>query len=124
MGFPTANIAVGEGEGDLAVADGVYAVRARLGDGQTFCGMANLGRRPSVAAIDIEGGCEGGANRKDRERLLEVNLFGFEGDLYGEVLEVEMLFYIRPEHRFDTLEELREAVEQDREAVKEKLGLA
>lgn len=104
LGFPTANIAVGDTPG---IADGVYAVRATT-DGRTFYGMANLGRRPSVESADAP-------------RLLEVNLFDFEGDLYGKTLEVELLAFIRPERRFASVEELRQAVEHDRGVIEEYL---
>lgn len=102
LGFPTANIVV---EDTPAVADGVYAVRVTAA-GRTFCGMANLGRRPSI-------------ENADTRRLLEVSLFGFDGDLYGRTLEVKLLRFIRPERRFGSLEELRKAVGHDRGVIEE-----
>lgn len=102
LGFPTANIAVGD---TPCISDGVYAVRTTI-DGKTFCGMANLGSRPSV-------------ENTDTQRLLEVSLFDFEGDLYGKTLEVELLAFIRPERRFASIEELQRAVEHDRGVIEE-----
>ena len=95
LGFPTANIVVGDTQG---VADGVYAVCVEV-DGKSHHGMANLGHKPSV----------GGG-----ERLLEINIFSFDEDLYGREIGVTLLHYLRPEKHFATLEELREAIARDR----------
>ena len=73
MGFPTANIEVDE---KLDARDGVYASRVEL-DGRVYDAMSNLGRKPTV----------GGGRR-----LLETNLFDFDGDLYGRRLRVELVF--------------------------------
>ena len=62
---------------------GVYAVTVRLPDGRRLRGVANVGRRPTVSA--------------GPESRLEVNLFDFEGDLYGEELEVSLHAFLRPE---------------------------
>lgn len=81
MGFPTANIEV---DAALEVRDGVYASRAEV-DGRMYDAMSNLGCKPTVDG---------------RRRLLETNLFDFDGDLYGRRLRVELLRFIRPERRF------------------------
>lgn len=94
IGFPTANVAYGEEE---FPPDGVWAVRTRVGE-RRFDGVANLGVRPTV---------DGGS------RALEVHLFGFEGDLYGEVLEVEFVRHLRGEIRFDSLDALKEQIARD-----------
>ena len=103
LGFPTANVAV---PASSDAPDGVYAVRVHAA-GRRYEGMANLGRRPSVTG-DI---CD--------ERLLEVNIFGFEGELYGRRIEVELCHFIRPEQRFSALADLRAAISRDRVAVEE-----
>lgn len=100
LGFPTANIAVGK---EIEARDGVYAARVSVG-GRDYEAMANLGYRPSVAP-------------DSHERLLEVNLFEFEGSLYGQQIEVELLEFIRPERAFASVDELREAVEADRNTI-------
>lgn len=100
LGFPTANIVAGPTPG---IADGVYAVRVNV-DGQSYRGMANLGHKPSVGGTD-------------EERLLEVNIFGFAGDIYGRGISVVLLRYIRPERYFPTLGELRDAIDHDRRAI-------
>lgn len=101
LGFPTANIAAGDTPG---IEDGVWAVRADVG-GSVYEGMANLGYSPT-----IDGG--------DSQRLLEVNLFGYDGDLYGHEIEVLMIRRIRAEKRFASLDELKEAVDNDRRTIK------
>ncbi len=83
IGFPTANIALGE---HLEPARGVYAVRAKLPDGRLVPGVANIGRRPTVA--------EGAISR------LEAHLFDFAQDLYGQTLSVALCAFIRPERKF------------------------
>ncbi len=95
LGFPTANV---ELPGWQLPPDGVYAVGVRLG-AKAFRGIANLGVRPTVTS--------------DRQRLLEVHLFEFEGDLYGMEIEVEFRRFIRPEKKFASIEELRNQIERD-----------
>jgi len=96
IGFPTANIALGR---HLEPARGVYAVTTRLPDGRICRGAANIGRRPTVNA--------------GLESRLEVNLFDFEGDLYGRELLVSLQAYIRAERKFAGLDELREQIARD-----------
>lgn len=98
LGFPTANIAV---PNDVAAEDGVYQSRATV-DGVAYDAMSNLGCNPSV----------GGA-----ERRLETHIFGFDGDLYGRRLRVELLRRIRGERKFDSVEELRTQIEKDKETI-------
>ena len=95
LGFPTANIALGE---YLRPKFGVYAVIAHLPDGRTVPGVANLGSRPTVDGT---------------EARLEAHLFDFEGDLYGQQLEVELIDFIRPEQKFDGLDALTAQIAAD-----------
>ena len=98
LGFPTANIALGE---VLEPAYGVYAVRAGVDrGGQTVWhpGVANIGIRPM-----IEGD----------EPLLEVHLFDFDEDLYGQHMRVALVDYLRPEMTFDDMETLRVQIVED-----------
>jgi len=85
IGFPTANIELGN---YLRPAYGIYAVRGRLPDGRMLDGAANLGIRPSF---------------DPPRELLEPYFFDFAGDLYGQCIEVELIEYLRPEAKFDTL---------------------
>jgi riboflavin kinase/FMN adenylyltransferase len=96
IGFPTANIALGR---HLEPARGVYAVTVTLPDGQTRHGAANIGRRPTVNA--------------GPESRLEVNLFDFTGDLYGQELSVALHAFLRPEQKFSGLDELRARIAAD-----------
>ena len=98
LGFPTANIGLGE---YLRPAFGVYAVQAGVDHGaetEWHPGVANLGRRPTVA---------GSVER------LEVHLFDFAGDLYGRHLRVRLIEFLRPEKKFDGLEALRAQIARD-----------
>lgn len=98
MGFPTANI---EADAALDARDGVYASRVEV-DGHVYDAMSNLGCKPTVDG---------------RRRLLETNIFDFEGDLYGRRLRVELLRFIRAERRFDSVEELFRQIGDDRRAI-------
>lgn len=101
LGFPTANL---ELDGTLSPAFGVYAVRAYIrGLGQPHDGVANFGIRPTF---------------DKRSPLLEVHLFDFVGDLYGQLLRVELVSYLRPEVKFDGLEALKSQLAADRDAAK------
>ncbi|MDB5710664.1 MAG: riboflavin biosynthesis protein RibF [Sphingomonas bacterium] len=95
IGFPTANIDLGN---YLRPAYGIYAVRGRLPDGQLLDGAANLGIRPSFDP-PVE--------------LLEPYFFDFSGDLYGQCIGVELVDYLRPEAKFDTLKALTTQMDAD-----------
>jgi riboflavin kinase/FMN adenylyltransferase len=104
LGFPTANVALDD---YVRPAFGVYAVRVLLPDGRVFPGVANVGRRPTVGGED--------------ERL-EVHLFGFEGDLYGQIIETELVGRIRPEQKFEGLDALKARIAKDVVEAKRRLG--
>ena len=106
IGFPTANLATGDVQ---LPADGVWAVRAQLADGQELTGVANLGMRPTVHGTT---------------RILEVHLLDFSRDLYGVGLEVRFHSYLRHELRFASIDALRIQIHQDVEAARELLGLS
>ncbi len=95
IGFPTANVALGR---QLEPARGVYAVTTEL-DGRVVYGVANIGRRPTVA--------EGAISR------LEAHLFDYDGDLYGRVLDVSLHAFLRAERRFAGLDELQAQIALD-----------
>lgn len=94
LGFPTANIALGE---EQLPPDGVWAVRGH-GDGHAWQGVANLGNRPTVDGLT---------------RVFEVHLFDHDSDLYGKMLEVEFVKHLRPEQKFPSLDALREQITKD-----------
>ncbi len=95
IGYPTANLRLGT---YLRPAYGIYAVTGHLPGGKVVHGAANLGIRPSFDP-PIE--------------LLEPYFFDFSGDLYGQEIEVALHHYLRPEAKFDSLEELTAQMEQD-----------
>lgn len=95
IGYPTANVALGN---YLRPAYGIYAVRVRLDDGRVVGGAANLGIRPSF---------------DPPKELLEAYLFDFAEDLYGRVIEVALIDYLRPEAKFDSLDALTVQMDAD-----------
>ncbi len=95
IGFPTANIALGD---YLRPRYGIYAARARLPDGRVLGGAANLGIRPTF---------------DPPKELLEMFLFDFSENLYDQVIEVELHAFLRPEARFDSLEALTGQMDRD-----------
>jgi riboflavin kinase/FMN adenylyltransferase len=104
IGYPTANLDMGK---YLRPAYGVYAVRGRLPDGRVLQGAANLGVRPMF---------------DPPKELLETYFFDFEGDLYGQAVEVELVAYLRPEGRFDGLPAMVAQMERDCLLAREVLG--
>src|SRR5690606_25255198 len=106
IGVPTANIALGD---YMRPAYGVYATRTRLPDGRVLDGVSSLGIRPMYAL---------------ETPLLEVWLFDFDGDLYGQTLETELIAFLRGESTFDNLDALKVQIEADAEAARAALRLA
>jgi riboflavin kinase/FMN adenylyltransferase len=104
LGFPTANIDMGS---YLRPRYGIYAVRGRLPDGRTLDGAASLGIRPHF---------------HPPKELLEPHFFDFEGDLYGQTIEIEFHAFLRDEEKFDSLEALTLQIEQDCEQAREALA--
>ena len=95
LGFPTANVSL---EGYLHPAHGIYAVRATIEDGATYGGVASFGLRPMF---------------KLEKPLLEVHLLDFAGDVYGKLLRVEFIRFLRGERAFDDVEALKAQMTQD-----------
>ena len=94
LGYPTANIVLPP---ETRLAHGVYAVRALVGD-RIVDGAASFGRRPQF---------DDGAPR------FETFLLDFSGDLYGRRLRIELVAYLRPELKFDSVEALVVQMERD-----------
>lgn len=103
LGFPTANLQVDDFL-KLVPADGVYAVRVQV-EGHIYKGMLNIGCRPTID--------------DDSRRTIEVHLFHFAGDLYGQSLRVEFLRRIRGEQKFSSREALARQLQQDARACEE-----
>jgi riboflavin kinase/FMN adenylyltransferase len=101
IGFPTANLILFN---EQLPPNGVYAVRttspAAANGTRRFDGVANLGVRPTFA-------------QAPGVPSLEVHLFDFAGDIYGEHLEVEFVTFLRPEKKFDSPGQLKEQIAID-----------
>ena len=95
IGFPTANIDLGH---YLRPRYGIYAVRGLLPDGRVLDGAANLGIRPSF---------------DPPKELLEPHFFDFAENLYDQVIEVQLIHFLRPEARYDGLDPLMAAIAKD-----------
>jgi riboflavin kinase/FMN adenylyltransferase len=107
LGFPTANISL---RGRISPILGIFAVRAGLGESAcSWPGVASLGVRPTV-------------NRVARP-LLEVHLFDFDGDLYGQRMTVEFIAKLRDERKFDDLDALKTQMRRDARQARERLGM-
>lgn len=98
LGFPTANIQI-EDKNKLIPAKGVYAVRAET-EGKMYGGMLNIGTNPTVGGQTLS---------------IEVNIFGFDKDIYGEQIRILFVQRIRDEKKFDGLEALTKAIAGDKE---------
>lgn len=104
LGFPTANIAMGN---YLRPAYGVYAVTGRLGDGTLLNGAANLGIRPQFTPA---------------KEWLEPHFFDFSGDLYGQTIEVALHAFLRGEAKFDSLGALTTQIARDCDMARQALS--
>lgn len=97
LGFPTANIELPEG--CIVPRHGVYACRAFVGE-KGYMAVCNVGSRPTVEGHQVR---------------TETWILDFSGDLYGQDVTLEFFFFLRPEQRFGSVEELKEAVLRDAE---------
>ena len=104
IGFPTANIDLGH---YLRPRYGIYAVRGLLPDGRVLDGAANLGIRPSF---------------DPPKELLEPHFFDFAENLYDQVIEVQLIHFLRPEARYDGLDPLMAAIAKDCEDARQILA--
>ena len=104
IGFPTANISL---VGYLRPRYGIYAVTGRLPDGRRVKGAANAGIRPSF---------------DPPKELLEPYFFDFSGDLYGQEVEVALHHFIRPEAKFESMDDLTAQIERDCDEAKRLLS--
>ncbi|MGI9265370.1 MAG: bifunctional riboflavin kinase/FAD synthetase [Gammaproteobacteria bacterium] len=103
LGFPTANISLGCRRPPLR---GVFAVRVD-GLGRKRDGVANLGTRPTVDG---------------RELLLEVHIFDFADNIYGQRITIDFVAHLRDEARFDDIETMTKQMEKDAEQAKQILA--
>lgn len=106
IGFPTANLDLGS---YLRPHYGIYAVTGRLPCGKVVNGAANVGIRPTF---------------DPPKELLEPYFFDFEGDLYGQEVEVAFHHFLRGEAKFDSLEALTAQMEKDCDEARKLLSAA
>lgn len=95
LGFPTANVLLGD---YVAPKFGVYATRTHLTDGRTLGGVANIGINPTTGEVDPR---------------LEVWMFDFDEDIYGETIESELIAFLRPEEKFPSIPDMVEQIWRD-----------
>jgi len=103
IGYPTANIQI-DNPIKLIPANGVYAVYITVADTQ-YQAMMNIGVRPTVTE-----------NSNSPERTIEINIFDFDQDIYGEPVRVTMVEKIRDEAKFDSVKELAIQLADDKES--------
>lgn len=107
LGYPTANIHLQQ---RVSPIQGIFAVRVGLGESEcSWPGVASLGVRPTVNQVS--------------QPLLEVHLFDFDGDLYGQRMAVEFVAKLRDEQKFDGLEPLKAQMALDSRRARELLGM-
>jgi riboflavin kinase/FMN adenylyltransferase len=94
LGMPTANFDCGE---QFVPADGVYVGRCVV-EGKTYAAGVSIGTLPTFG---------------ETKRQVEAHLLGFDGDLYGQVMEVELLDYLREQRKFTSLDELKKKMRAD-----------
>ena len=97
IGFPTANIEP-MSDSKLIPGNGVYAVKTCI-DGITYQGMMNIGIRPTVS--------------NSNQRVIEVHLFDFNSDIYGETVTISLCHRLRGEKTFSGIEELTKQLKKD-----------
>ncbi len=105
LGFPTANVGLSD---YVTPKFGVYATRTRLPDGREIPGVANIGVNPTVEGVT--------------PALLEVWLSDFDEDIYDQVIETDLVAFLRPEEKFPSLEAMTEQVMRDATAARDLLA--
>jgi riboflavin kinase/FMN adenylyltransferase len=105
LGFPTANIPLAD---YVTPRFGVYATRTRLPDGRDIPGVANIGVNPTVDGVTVP--------------LLEVWLFDFDEDIYDQVIETDLIAFLRSEEKFESLDAMTAQVMNDAQAARDLLA--
>ena len=100
MNFPTINQKFENGQ--LVPKYGVYST-ITYADGQEYCSITNVGVKPTING--------------ERSPLAETHIIGYSGDLYGKTVTVSFRDFVRPERKFDSLDELKKQINADIESV-------
>ena len=98
IGFPTANLNIQETY-KLIPKTGAYVVKSTIENKPVF-GMMNIGYRPTVSG---------------KNQTIEIHFFNFNEDLYGKIVQVEVLHFLRNEQKFESVEALQLQLIKDRE---------
>lgn len=106
IGFPTANITLGRFNSPV---NGVFAVKFKCENTKSYVGVANVGVRPSIKPD----------GRRQTRPILEVHIFDFNQDIYGQFAEVEFCKKIRSEKKFDNIESLKTQIKLDKVSAKQ-----
>ena len=106
IGFPTANLRV-DFPYKLIPSIGVYAVRVQVA-GQQWKGMLSIGYRPTI--------------NNGNDLSIEVHILDFEGDIYNQQMRLEFIEFLRPEVKFDSIDELIAQMHKDKEETIKVLG--
>ena len=101
IGFPTANLLPAHNR--LLPKDGVYEGEVTLPDGNTLPSMINIGKRPTV--------------NNGTDRLIEIHILGWKGDLYHKKLTVKFFHRLRDEKKFESLQDLKIQIQRDKESI-------
>jgi riboflavin kinase/FMN adenylyltransferase len=104
--YPTANVVPTDAD-KLVPGNGVYAILAKRNN-ETYKGMLNIGIRPTVS--------------NDTQLHIETHLFDFNSDIYGEILELELIARLRDEQKFSSLDALKDQLHNDKIAAQEALA--
>ena len=102
IGYPTANIDIKE-DYKLIPKTGVYVVKSQIDDKDVF-GMMNIGNRPTVDG---------------NHQTIEVHFFDFNQDLYNKNLTIELIYFLRDEHKFDSIESLIHQLKKDEKTARD-----
>ena len=97
LGFPTANLRIEENK--IIPKNGVYLIKSKI-DNQNIYGMMNIGYNPTF---------------NNKSKKIETHFFNLNKNLYGKIIKIELLEYIREEKRFETVDDLIQRLKLDRE---------
>lgn len=104
IGIPTANLSCKD---QMIPADGVYAGRCRIGD-TTYPAAVSIGTMPTFG---------------ENQRQIEAHLIGFDGDLYEQVIAVELLDWVREQVKFNGIDRLKQQLARDFDEVRDRMSL-
>ena len=107
IGFPTANLSV-DFPNKLIPSVGVYAIFVHV-NGQKYKGMLNIGHRPTI--------------NNGNDLSIEVHILDFQGDIYHQKIRIELVDFLRPEMKFNSVDELISQMQKDKEVTIQSLSL-